>query len=134
MNTSNGGEALNFIRDEFGEIGEKMSTGAGCLLEQEGRFEDSHKKPMGCFGEVQVNTTNGGEVLNAKRDDSGEVGKKMSTGAGCLLEWGGRFEDTNSKPMGCFGEVQMDATKGGDALKWKKNLNLLQIKSIREKR
>ncbi len=59
----------------------EMSTGAGCLLERGGCFEETHSKPMGCFGEVQMDTTHGGDALNAIRDDSRKVGKKMSTGA-----------------------------------------------------
>ncbi len=93
-----------------------MSIGAGHFGEWGGPSEETHSKPMGCFGEVQMNTTNGGDALNAIRDESREVGKKMSSGAGCLLDWGGCFEETHSKPMGCFGEVQVNTTSGGDAL------------------
>ncbi len=116
VNTTNGGDALNTIRDESGEVGKKMSPGAGHLLEQDSSFVETLSRPMGCFREVQVNTTNGGDALNTIMDESGEVGKKMSNVAGCLLEWDGCFVETHSRPMGCFREVQVNTTNGGDAL------------------
>ncbi len=63
---------------------------------------------MGCFGEVQMNTTNGGDALNAMRDESGEVRMKKASG-------GGSFEDVSSKLKGYFGEVQVDTNNGHDA-------------------
>ncbi len=64
---------------------------------------------MGCFGEVQMDMTNGGDALNAIRDESGEVRMKNSSGSGS-------FEEVSSKPMDCFGEVQVDTNNGQDAL------------------
>ncbi len=66
-----------------------MSTGGGCFGERGGHFvercsgfEDALSKPMGCFGEVQVNQENGGESLDSISDASKEVEMKMSTGGG----------------------------------------------------
>ncbi len=63
MGTNNGGDALNAIRDESGEVGMKMSTVGG-------HFREVSSKPSGCLGEVQVGRNNGGDALNAVRDES----------------------------------------------------------------
>ncbi len=60
----------------------KMSTGGGCFGVRDSHFVDALSKPMGYFGEVQVNQENGGESLDSIRDDSKEIGMKMSTGGG----------------------------------------------------
>ncbi len=64
---------------------------------------------MGYFGEVQMDTTNGGDALNVIRNESREVRMKKSTG-------GGSFGEVPSKLMSCIGEVQADTNNGQDAL------------------
>ncbi len=56
-----------------------------------------------------MDRNNGGDALNAKRDESGEVGMKTST-------VGGHVREVSSKLTGCFGEVQGGRNNGGDLL------------------
>ncbi len=62
-----------------------------------------------CIRQFPVGGNTEQNTLNPVRDESREVGMKMSTGGGC-------FEEVSSKPLGCFGEVQAGRSNGGDAL------------------
>ena len=58
-----------------------MSTLGGCFGEQGSHFGDTSSQLTGCFGEVQVDPKNGKDSLNSIRDESGEVGMKLSSRA-----------------------------------------------------
>ncbi len=81
VNQENGGESLDSIRDDSKEVGMKMSTGGGRFGVRDSHFVDSLSKAMGCFGEVCENQENGGESLDSIRDETGEVGMKLSSRA-----------------------------------------------------
>ncbi len=63
---NSGGDLLNAARDEYREVGMKMSTVDGLVGEVT-------SKPSGCLGEVQASKNNDGDALDATRDESREV-------------------------------------------------------------
>ncbi len=73
MGTNNGGDALNAIRDESGEVGMKMSTGV-CS------FGEVSSKPTGCFGEVQAGRKNSEDFLSAVRMNPEKMEQRCQLG------------------------------------------------------
>ncbi len=65
-----------------------------------------------------MNQENGGETLESKRDDSKEIGMKMSMDGGRFVERGGCFVDASSNPMGYFGEVQVNQENIGESFNY----------------
>ncbi len=96
----------------------KLSTGDNCFGVQGGHCVDASSNRIGYFGEVQVNQENGGETLKSKKEDSKEIGRKMSMEGGCFVEWGGRFVDASSNPMGNCREVQRNQENSGESFNY----------------
>ncbi len=113
-------DALNAAYENIDSLVDKREVGLNMTIAR-GCFVDALSNPMGYFGEVQVNQENGGETLESKRDDSKEVGMKMSTDGSRFVEQGGRFVDALSNPMGYFGEVQVNQENGGESLESKRD-------------
>ncbi len=117
-NQGNGGETIKSKWNDSKEVGLKMSTGDDHFGVQGSCCLDALSNHIGYFGEVQVNQENGGETLKSKKEDSKEIGRKMSMDGGCFVEWGGRFVDASSNPMGNFGEVQVNQENSGESFNY----------------